>query len=107
MASLVHGVPATINTATARELLLIHLRPLLVSVLFHLPMSIVITPEVTPTFTQVGPLCQNSHCTNSYHVLLIMASLVHGVLLLLILQLQELLLIHLLQAAGQCALQLL
>src|SRR4029078_11899365 len=23
-------------------------------------MSIVITPEVTPTFTQVGPLCQNS-----------------------------------------------
>ena len=23
-------------------------------------MSIVITPEVTPTFTQIGPLCQNS-----------------------------------------------
>ena len=40
--------------------LLIHLHQLLASVLHPFTMDIVITTQVTPTFTQVGPLCQNS-----------------------------------------------
>jgi hypothetical protein len=59
-------------------------------------MIIVVTTQVTPTFTQLGPLCQNSTAP-TLPLLLTMVSLVHGVLLLSVLQLPVPLLIHLLR----------
>jgi hypothetical protein len=41
------------------RLLIRLLRPL-TSVRLHLQLNVVITTQVTPTFTQIGPLCQNS-----------------------------------------------
>jgi hypothetical protein len=51
--------PATINTATAGTTTYTF-TPAAGQCALPFTMSIVITPEVTPTFTQVGPLCQNS-----------------------------------------------
>ncbi len=51
--------PATINTATAGTTTYTF-TPAANQCAVPFTMSIVITPEVTPTFTQIGPLCQNS-----------------------------------------------
>ena len=51
--------PATINTATAGTTTYTF-TPAAGQCALPFTMSIVITPEVTPTFTQIGPLCQNS-----------------------------------------------
>ena len=52
--------PATINTAAAGTTTYTFTPTDLVSVLHPFTMDIVITTQVTPTFTQIGPLCQNS-----------------------------------------------
>ena len=52
--------PATINTATAGTTTYTFTPTDAVSVLLQLTMAITVTPQVTPTFTQIGPLCQNS-----------------------------------------------
>jgi hypothetical protein len=66
-------------------------------------MNIVVTTQITPTFTQLGPLCQNSTApilpgTSNNNIT---GTLVTG--LLSIQQLQVPLLIQLLRHPGQCA----
>jgi hypothetical protein len=56
--------------------------------------SVTVTPQVTPTFNAIGPLCQNSTAPLLPGTS-VMVSPVHGALQLLILQLPVLLLIHL------------
>ncbi len=51
--------PATISTATAGTTTYTF-TPAANQCAVPFTMSIVITPEITPTFTQIGPLCQNS-----------------------------------------------
>ena len=51
--------PATINTATVGTTTYTF-TPLQVSAATTATMDVVITTQVTPTFTQIGPLCQNS-----------------------------------------------
>jgi hypothetical protein len=63
--------PATINTATAGTTTYTF-TPAAGQCALPFTMSIVITPEVTPTFTQVGPLCQNSQLHQLCLVLLTM-----------------------------------
>ena len=87
--------PATINTATAGTTTYTF-TPAAGQCALPFTMSIVITPEVTPTFTQLV-LCVRIVLHHHCLVLLIMVLPVHGHLLLLIQQLQVLLLIHLRQ----------
>ena len=78
MVSPVHGVPATISTAAAGTTTYTFTPADLASVQLQFTMDIVITAQVTPTFTQ------SVHCVRTvlHHyclVLLIMVSPVHGV----------------------------
>ena len=52
--------PATINTATAGTTTYTFTPTDPVSVLLPAYNDITVTPQITPTFTQIGPLCQNS-----------------------------------------------
>jgi hypothetical protein len=55
--------PATINTATAGTNYLYSLLRLSVSGRSCYNEYCCVTTQITPTFTQLGPLCQNSYCT--------------------------------------------
>ena len=88
--------PATINTATVGTTTYTF-TPAAGQCATTATMNIVITTQITPTLTQIGPLCQNCNCTCSYQLSSNNGSPEHGVLLLSILQLSEPLLIHLLR----------
>ena len=88
--------PATINTATVGTTTYTF-TPAAGQCGTTATMSIVITTQITPTFTQIGPLCQNCNCSCTYQQHQLMVSQVPGARQLSILQLSEPLLIHLLR----------
>ena len=87
--------PATINTAAAGTTTYTF-TPAAGQCAATVTMDIVITTQITPTFTQLVR-CVRTVLHQHYQLLLIMVSLVHGLLLLSIHQLSVPLLIHLLR----------
>jgi hypothetical protein len=86
--------PATINTATAGTTTYTFTSTDASQCATSASISVTVTPQVTPTFNAIGPLCQNSTAPLLPGTS-VMVSPVHGALQLLILQLPVLLLIHL------------
>ena len=106
-------LPATSNNGiTGTWSLLLSTQQLLEPLLIHLhqliqcataaTMDITVTTQVTPTFTQIGPLCQNSTAP-ALPATSTMVLPEHGTLQRSILQQLEPLLIHLHQLMPQCA----